>query len=198
MSLPNPQATVQNMFAQSAAVLSQPGVATFERFERRGGVREAFIYVLLAALVSGLVAALFALLPFHHVGVGEQFLNRLISIPAQFAIFTGLVYFVGQRLFRGTGTYPEVAYTFALFFVPISIASTVIGIIPVLGWLVSFLLGLVNIFFGFLAVQSSMNIRDQGSAIVTLVLSWIGAILVNLLLAFIIGSIFVARVVSGI
>ncbi|ULH14924.1 YIP1 family protein [Deinococcus sp. KNUC1210] len=195
MSLPNPQATIQNMFAQSTAVLTQPSVATFERFERRGGVREAFIYVLLAAVVSAVISGLFALLPFHHVSAGAQFFTSLISIPVEFGIFTGLVYFVGQQLFKGTGTYPEVAYTFALFFVPISIASTIIGIIPILGWLVSFILGLVNVYFGFLAVQSSMNIREQGSAVVTLVLSWIGAIIVNVIVGALIAVPFVTRAI---
>ncbi len=131
MTQPNPQATIQDMFPQSVAVLSQPSVAAFERFERRGGTREAAIYVLLAALVSGLIAGFFAV--FHSdVTVLGQFFSRLVQTILGFGIFTGLVYLVGRGIFKGTGTYPEVAYTFALFFVPISIVSTVIGVIPVL------------------------------------------------------------------
>lgn len=158
------------MFGQSVSVLTRPSAATFELFERRGGTQQALIYVLLAALVSAVIAALFA--PFHReVTVLGQFVTRLILIPLQFFVFTGAVYLVGRALFRGTGTYPEVAYTFALFYVPLSILGTLLGIIPILGWVVGIVVAALLIFFGYLAVQSSMNLRDSVSAAVTLVLS---------------------------
>jgi Yip1 domain len=173
----NPQATIADMFPQSVAVLSKPSVAAFERFERRGGVSEAYIYVALAALVSAAISGFFGI--FHSdVSAVPQFFSRLILTFAGFAVFTGLVYLIGKNLFKGTGTYPEVAYTFALFFVPLSIVSTLIGIIPILGWFISWVISLVIVYFGFLAVQSSMNVRDQTGAAVTLLLSGIGYALV--------------------
>ena len=127
-----------------------------------------------------------------------QFVSRLVQTLLGFAVFTGLVYFIGKNLFKGTGTYPEVAYTFALFYVPISVVSAVIGIIPILGALVAFILGLINIYFGYLAVQSSMNLRDSTSAIVTLVLSYIGsAIVIGILTSLIIVPLFLVRAATG-
>ena len=174
------------MFAQSAAVLARPAPSTFERFERRGGTGQALLYVLLAAAVSGMVAALFSV--FHSdVTFFGQLFSRLIGIPVQFLVFTGAVYLIGRFLFGGTGRYSEVAYTFALFFVPLSIAGTLIGVIPLLGWLVqNVVIALALVFFGFLAVQSSMNLRDPVKAGVTLVLSGlaygtVGALLFGLL-----------------
>lgn len=191
------EARFTDMFAQSTAVLTQPSVNTFERFERRGGTQQAFTYVALAAVVSALIAAFFS---FFHSDVTffGQLISRLVIVPLQFLVYTGAVYLIGKNLFKGTGTYPEVAYTFALFFVPLSIVSTLIGVIPVLGWLVSFLIGLVMIYFGYLAVQSSMNIRDQAQAIGTMVLAW----LASFLLAGVVGGIFatmfaVGRAVTG-
>ncbi|CAM4375483.1 YIP1 family protein [Deinococcus marmoris] len=179
-----PEVSLQDMFAQSTAVVTQPSVATFERYEKRGGLQSAFIYVMVAAVVSALIAALFS---FFHSDVTffGQLFSRLITIPVQFLIFTGAVYLIGGSLFKGTGTYPEVAYTFALFFVPLSIIGTIIGIIPILGWLVSFVISLAMIYFGYLAVQSSMNLREQVPAIATLVLAGIanfavGAVLLAL------------------
>ena len=174
----NPQATVSSMFAQSVAVLTQPSVQTFERFETRGGVREAYIYVALAALVSAVIAGFFGLFQ-SDINPLAQFVSRILITFVGFGVFTGLVYFIGKSLFKGTGTYAEVAYTFALFFVPVSILSTVIGIIPILGALIAFLLGAVNIYFGWLAVQSSMNIRQEVGSIATLILSGIGLIVIN-------------------
>lgn len=145
------------------------------------------MYVLVAALASALIAALFA--PFHReVTVLGQFLTRLILIPLQFGVFTGAVYLIGRSLFRGTGSYREVASTFALFFVPLSLLGTLLGIIPVLGGLVALLISVAMVFFGYLAVQSSMNLREQVSAGVTLVLSgiayWaVGGLLTALIVA---------------
>ncbi|WP_027459845.1 YIP1 family protein [Deinococcus murrayi] len=177
------QATLQDMFAQSTAVLSRPSSQTFELFERRGGVQQAFVYVGLAALVSALIAALFA--PFHEgVTVLGQFLSRLLLIPVQFGVFTGAVYLLGRQFFRGTGRYEEVAYTFSLFYVPLSILGTLLGIIPILGWLVSLLVTVALVAFGYLAVQSSMNLRDPVSAGLTLLLAaLLNGVLVGLVVA---------------
>lgn len=174
------QAQIQDMFGQSAAVLAQPSPQTFERFERRGGLSQAMIFVMVAAVVSAVIAALFA--PFHHdVTMLGQFFSRLIIIPVQFLVFTGAVYFIGNNLFKGTGTFNEVAYTFALFFVPLSIIGTLIGIIPVLGWLAGLVIAVAMAYFGYLAVQSSLNIRDTTSAVVTLILSALAYMAVGLL-----------------
>ncbi|MDO4244638.1 MAG: YIP1 family protein [Deinococcus sp.] len=174
-----PTARVADMFAQSTAVLARPASQTFERFERRGGVASALLYVLVAAVVSGMVGALFSV--FHSdVTFWGQLVSRLIAIPLQFLVFTGAVYLIGRGLFRGTGTYPEVAYTFALFFVPLSILGSLLGLIPLLGWLVvGPIISLLLAFFGFLAVQSSMNLRDPVPAGVTLVLSALAYLLVG-------------------
>ncbi|AWN22342.1 YIP1 family protein [Deinococcus irradiatisoli] len=184
--------SIQTMFAQSTAVLSQPSVATFEKFEWRGGVQSAYTYVLVAAVVSAIIAAIFA--PFHReVTFFGQLLSRLITIPVSFAVFTGAVYYIGKALFKGTGTYAEVAYTFALFYVPLSILGTVIGIIPILGWLVGFVISLAMIYFGFLAVQSSMNVRTNGEGIALLVLSGLAYFIVSLVLAGVFASLFFVR-----
>ncbi|GGK92731.1 YIP1 family protein [Deinococcus radiotolerans] len=192
-----PESNVQDMFAQSVAVLSRPSPATFERFERRGGLTSALTYVMIAAVVSAVIAALFSFLHSDVTFFGQLF-SRLITIPLGFAAFTGAVYLIGRGLFKGTGTYPEVAYSFALFYVPLSIVSTLLGIIPILGWLIMLAVSLIMIYFGFLAVQSSMNLRDQTQAIVTLVLAWIAQLVVAGVIGSIIGGLFVAgRVISG-
>ncbi|MBZ9749728.1 YIP1 family protein [Deinococcus sp. HMF7604] len=194
---PTTTARVQDMFAQSAAVLTRPSPATFEQFERRSNLSSALIYVMVAAAVSAAIAAFFAL--FHSdVTFFGQLLTRLISVPLTFFVFTGLVYLIGRTLFRGTGTYPEVAYSFALFFVPLSIISTLIGVIPVIGWLAMFLITIAMIYFGFLAVQSSMNLRDPVSAGVTLVLAGLGQLAAAAVVGGVLGGLFaVGRLVTG-
>ncbi|ADY27174.1 hypothetical protein Deipr_2043 (plasmid) [Deinococcus proteolyticus MRP] len=164
--------SVGDEMQQSLAVLTRPSVRTFELFERKGGVNEALMYVLLASIVSAAVAGLMAFMPWHaDISPWVQFVNRLVGIPIQFAIFTGVVYWVGKQFFGGTGRYAEVAYTFALFFVPLSLLSSALGWIPVLGFFVSLLISLALIYYGYLAVQSSMNIRQGANPAITLLVA---------------------------
>lgn len=178
------------MVGQSLSVLTRPAVSTFERYERGGGVREAFVYVLVAAVVSAIIAAIFA--PFHReVTFFGQLITRLILIPLGFFVFTGAVYWTGKSLFGGTGKYAEVAYTYALFYVPLSILGSLLGIIPLLGWLIELLIAVALVYFGWLAVQSGMNIRNQGQAAIALVVAGLVYLLVRTLLAALIVAPFV-------
>ena len=141
------------------------------------------MYVLLASLVSALVAGLMPFLPWHaDVSPWAQFISRLLVIPVQFGIFTGVVYLLAKSMFGGTGRYSEVAYTFALFFVPLSLINSALGWIPVVGWLVSGIISLALIYYGYLAVQSSMNIREGSKPALTLLAAAIVTTLLNALL----------------
>ena len=184
MSKPTPtveatKAQITDMFTQSTAVLARPNPSTFEHFERRGGLTQAMIFVMVAAVISALIGAFFA--PMHDMSFFGQLFGRLLGIPAQFLIFTGAVYLIGRNLFKGTGTFDEVAYSFALFYVPLSIIGSLLGIFGILSWPVHLLVMLAMIYFGYLAVQSSMNLRDTTTSVATLILSdidsmWIGVL----------------------
>lgn len=131
--------SLTDQMGQSLAILLKPSVATFEHFERRGGINEALLYVLLAAIFAAFIAA-FGSLIHPDLSFFGQFVSRLITIPIQFGIFTGVVYWIAKQFFRGTGTYAEVAYTFALFFVPLSLLSSALGWIPIIGFFAAYLL----------------------------------------------------------
>src|SRR5262249_32592899 len=91
----------------------------------------------------------------------------------------------------GTGTQDEVFYTCALYTAPLLAIVGVVGAIPVIGCLfapVSLVLGLYQIYLGYLAARASMNL-DQNKAIISVVAAivaqWIVAV-------FIISAIFAA------
>jgi hypothetical protein len=185
------QVSIPEMIDQSRAIITNPSVATFERYERHGNLTNAAIYVAIAAVISGIVGL---------VSGPSGLLTGFIGTLVQFFVFTGLVFFIGKNLANGTGTWDEVAYTFSLFWAPLSVIGSLVGavvvllafipIINILAGLAGLLIGLallvVNIYFGYLAVQSSMNITDQGKAILTLVLAAVGSFLALV----VIGSIF--------
>lgn len=182
--------SLSEMFASSMVVLRQPSVATFERFERRGNLQSALMYVAVAAVITGLVG----LLPTFSVG---GFVRGILQTLIGFFIFTYATFFIGQRQ-GGTGTLDEVAYTFSLFYVPLQVIGSIITLIVVIfafipfvnllvgiiALLVALALVVVQVYLGYLAVQSSMNLRGQ-PALITLIV----AALITFIVSLVLGSI---------
>jgi hypothetical protein len=167
MSAPNP-VPISEMIDQSIKVISNPTITTFETYEARGTVRDALIYVGLGALVSGALGFSNGL-----GGIIGGALSTLIS----FFVFVYVVHAFGKSQ-GGTGSLDNVAYTFALFWMPLSILSalaililtiTVVGILLIPALLLAILAA--NAYFGYIGVQSSMNLTKGSPAIVTLVVA---------------------------
>lgn len=185
------QVSLPEMVAQSRDVISNPSVGTFERYEHQGTIANAAIYVGIAAVISGVLGITDGI-----SGLFGGIINALIG----FFIFTGLVFSIGRNIANGTGSWDEVAYTFSLFIAPLTVIGALLSLvvwifhfIPILGALISILGILVTLvillaqaYFAYIAVQSSMNVRDQSKALMTLGLAVLGTftfqILINLVL----------------
>jgi hypothetical protein len=116
------------------------------------------------------------------------FITGILTTLVGFLVFTYLVFFIGKQ-FGGTGTFDQVAYTFSLFYAPLSLLFSLITLVLVVTIVGIFLVpfvGLVaiiaNIYFAYIAVQSSMNMRDSGKVWLTLILAGLGSWLVSGLL----------------
>ncbi len=180
--------SIGEMLNQSIQVLTKPSVETFERFERHGGQREATIYIMLASAISAAVSLIFGLLNGVVAALIFGALGFILPVVS-FYLFVFLVYFIGQQQ-GGTGTQDEVFYTMALFVAPIQAVSGAISAIPIIGCLaapLTFMLGLYQIYLGYLGVRSSMNLA-QTPAIITLVLAFIAQFIIGA----IIGAVFAA------
>jgi hypothetical protein len=166
--------SVSDMLNQSVTVLTKPSVTTFEQFEKRGGQREALTYVGVAAAIAGIVALVFGLI---FGGIGGAIVGLLGAFVAPivgFFVFAFLVYTIGRSQ-GGTGTQDEVFYTMSLFVAPILAINGAVSNIPILGCVAlpaTLALGIYQIYLGYLAVRSSMNL-DQNKAIITLVVAWV-------------------------
>ncbi len=173
------QASVGDMVSQSREVLTKRDTATFETFENKGGLREALIYMAVAAAITGVF------------GLGDGiggFVRGILSTLIGFFVFTYLVYFIGKQQ-GGTGTLDQVAYSFALFYAPLTIlfaALSLVLLITVVGILLLPFVGIAaiiaNIYFAYLAVQSSMNLTDSSKAWITLILAGLGSWVVSFLI----------------
>ncbi|MBO1437775.1 YIP1 family protein [Meiothermus sp. CFH 77666] len=172
--------TVMNMVSQSIQVLTKPSVETFEQYENKGTLREAVIYVLIAAVITGIF----------NLGSGlGAFLNGIIGTIVGFLIFTYLVHYVGKTQ-GGTGSLDNVAYTFALFWAPINVMVAVVSLILLITLIGIFLIPLlaigalvINVYFAYLAVQSSMNLRESGKIWITLAVAFVGTLIASMIIA---------------
>ena len=178
------RSSVPEMMRQSRTVLTSPSVATFERFERAGSLGDAVVYVGLAAAITGV----FGLAE----GLGG-FVRNVVATVLGFLIFVYLVQWIaGQR--GGTGTLDEVAYTFSLFWTPLSVLislATLLLIVTSVGILlipVVTVAGLaLNVWFAYLATRASTNLEAGGRTWGVLLLAALGAFLVNLVVGALLG-----------
>jgi hypothetical protein len=180
--------SVGDMLNQSITVITKPSVATFEQYERRGGQREALIYVIIAAVLVGVVGAVFGLIG-GPVGAIVGLLRGVFALVS-FYVFAFALHFMGKQQ-GGTGTQDEVFYTTALYTAPILAVTGVVGAIPIIGCLaapVSFVLWIYQCYLGYLAARSSMNL-DQNKAIISVVVAIVAQIVVGFIIG---GAIFTA------
>lgn len=186
-----PQVSIPEMINQSRDIMTNPSVETFERYERHGNMTNAAIYVGIAAIISGLLGL--------SNGIGGLLASAIGGLIG-FFVFTGMVFYIGRNIAEGTGTWDEVAYTFSLFAAPLTVVGAVLNLIVwifkaipflgaligLIGFLIALLILLVQAYFAYIAVQSSMNIRDQGRAITTLGLAVVGTFIVQFVITMLI------------
>lgn len=208
---------IQQMFQSSMAILRAPRVETFEAHER-DDLKSATIYVAIAAVITGVLGAITyqVHLPYmqeqaaqmqEQMGEpGAQFGQMLAaamsqqapSLPAAvfssvvgtlvgFFIFLGLTFLIG-RMFGGTGVFGELAYDIALFYAPITVLNSVVGLIGVgplscLTGIVSLALFVYQIFLTYVGIQSGLNLPKDKALYVVIILALVGLVVITMFAA---------------
>jgi hypothetical protein len=120
--------------------------------------------------------------------VGASF-GSIIIIPISFFIGQGIIYLLAKA-FGGSGTFLQQGYTYLLISVPIGIISSALGLVPFLGGLAAFGLGIYGIV---LQVFSLMAVhRLSGGKATAVVLIPIAVLFVLVIIGFIILFIIIA------
>ncbi|MGB3058506.1 MAG: Yip1 family protein [Anaerolineae bacterium] len=184
------------MISQSIKVLTQPRTETFEEFEKHGGQREALTYVGVAAGLAGVVAFIVGIFSGPLVAI-IALLGALIAPLLSFFVFAFVINWMGKQQ-GGTGTQDEVFYTCSLYTAPILAVTGIVGNIPVLGCLfapVSLVLGLYQLYLGYLATRASMNL-DQNKAIITVIVAIVAQWIVFAVIGVIVAAIAISMGVT--
>lgn len=106
----------------------------------------------------------------------------IVSICMAFVgwlIWAGVTYIVGTRVFKGTATWGELLRT--LGFAQAPGVLHVLGIIPFLGVLITWIVAIWTIVTGVVAIRQALDL-DTGKAVITAILSWLAIVFVTFLL----------------
>lgn len=122
-------------------------------------------------------------------GIGGV-LGAIIWGLVGFFIGVGLLYLVA-RLFGGQGDFTRYAYLLASIYGPIAIVNALLGVVPILGGCLVFLLSIYQIYLAIIATSAEMNLPTGRAAIVVLL-----PVILALLLAFCVAAVGAAAIFS--
>jgi hypothetical protein len=159
----------QTMLNGSMAVIRQPSVSTFEEHEKND-LQAATIYIAIAAAINGVLAALSAAIQrTPGVSLIGALIGGILFSLIGFYIYMGIVYLLG-RAFGGTGNFGELTYDISLFSAPLSVVGSLLNLIPFLGPIAAFVLGLYEIYLTYLGIQSGLNLPKNKAILVMVIM----------------------------
>jgi hypothetical protein len=177
-------------------VLTQPGEPVFEqeKLNPDGTLQKALIWMVIAGVVAGIFGWLAALIgasstaamisqmglppevqaqmgPMLNMAMGSAGLGAIIAVPVFFLIGTFIMHLIAKML-GGQGDYSKFAYLASTYQAPITIASSVLSIIPFLGGCVGALLGIYGIVEAYFAIKVNYGL-SSGRAITAILIPFV-------------------------
>jgi hypothetical protein len=142
-----------------AAFLS---IDTFEEVEHdENATLQAALVVVMVAVAGAIGAFTHGL--FGSVGVAG-------SALVGWAVWAGITYLVGAKLFHGTATWGELLRT--LGFAQAPGVLLILGFIPLLGWILHLLVPFWMLVAGFIAVRQALDFGN-GKTFLTVLVGWL-------------------------
>jgi hypothetical protein len=150
-------------------------IATYEEVEAdESATSQAGIVVAIVAVSSGIGA--------WNLGLGAVF-GGLIAAILGWLIWAGITYVIGDKVFGGTATWGELLRT--LGFAQSPGILYILAILPLIGWLVRFAVGIWILIAGIIAIRQALDF-STGKAVLTALIGWVVVFVGALLL----GSLF--------
>lgn len=135
---------------------------------------QALTVVALSSICSGIGTAVRQAMAGHGPGgIGLGLVSGLVSALIVWGIWSGITYFVGTTVFRGSASYGELLRTIGFSNAPGILL--ILSFIPVLGGLLSFIVFFWQLIAMVVAVRQALDFTT-GQAILTCIVGWIAAI----------------------
>jgi len=174
-------------------VLTQPGEPVFEQEKANpnGTLQTALIWMVIAGVVAAIfgwiaarigassTAALISQMglppeaqaqmgPLLGMVTGSAGLAAIISVPVGFLIGTFIIHLIAKML-GGQGDYGKYAYLASTFQAPLTIASSILSIIPFLGGCIGFLVLIYTYVESYFAVKANYGLTSGKAIAVVLI-----------------------------
>lgn len=184
---------------------------TFMEIEQdKTATTQAFIVVLLVGLVAGISAAVGAV-AFNQAAPGLMeslegtlgegidlaalpqmspvggFINGLVGAILSWLVWSVLTYFVGSKLFGATTDMSEMMRVIGFAQAPRLLS--LLGFIPCLGGILSLVGWLWSLMASFIGIREGLDL-DTGKTALTIIIAFIGAVIVSFLVGLILAPIF--------
>jgi hypothetical protein len=161
---------------KGAALLDVP---TYEEVEAdTSATGQAAVVVALGAIASAIGAAR---------GGSGGIIGALLWAMVAWVLWSGITYFIGDKILGGTATWGELLRT--LGFAQSPQVLLVLAIIPGLGWTVRTVVGIWVLITGVIAIRQALDF-STGKAIATALLGWLAMLIPAAILG---GAAFMAR-----
>ncbi|HEY8476473.1 MAG TPA: YIP1 family protein [Chloroflexota bacterium] len=155
----------------------------YEEVERdTDATSQALLVVVIVSVAAGLAAALAQLALGRPGAAVLGLVGGVVQTLLGWAIWSGLTYVIGANLFGGRATYGELLRTLGFAYAPGVLL--ILSFIPVLGALIGLVVFIWVVIAGVIAVRQALDF-DTGRAILTVVVAFIGYIILAAILAII-------------
>jgi hypothetical protein len=129
-----------------------------------------------AAVVVAIVAVASAIGAIGGEGMGP--IGALVGALIGWLVWAGVTYLIGDKLLGGTASWGELLRTLGFAQSPGVLFA--LGIIPLLGGLVRFVVGIWILIAGIIAIRQALDF-STGKAILTVVLGWLAMMLLAMI-----------------
>ncbi|MCD6477929.1 MAG: YIP1 family protein [Candidatus Aenigmarchaeota archaeon] len=164
-------------------VLVKPA-ETFKKQEKKADLGEGVKHIGIAGIITGFIVGLaaaagltvagsmFGLSTFGAAAGIGAFLISLILTPIvaviMWLIWSGVLY-IFAMIFGGKGSYTTQSYLIAIYTAPLMIITGIIGLIPVAGGAINFLIGLYSLYLLTLALKQAHKVTTERAVIIWLI-----------------------------
>ena len=170
----------------------QADVKTFSEIEADAGAMGQAVTVIVIAGVAALIGNIF------RAGIAAGVL-ALVGSLVGYALFSLMVFLIGTKVMPEPATKADFNETFRVVaFAASPGVFNVLAIIPFLGPLISFLVGLWSLVIAVIAVREVLDYSNTGRAIIVCLIAGVICLAVwAVVMLPILGALFVARAVTG-
>lgn len=170
-----------NILQKWLNVTTKPSVASFARELPTANWSDIWLSLIGLGVLSAITGAIVALYTNQTISVPQaDGTTTNVHIPAASGVFSiigvPLAFFIGvailfvvAKIFGGIGTFLQQSYAMMLYYVPIQIVTAILGLVPVLGGLATFVLGIYEIVLTVFAISASHRLSIGKSVAVVLI-----------------------------